>query len=181
MLGRCPEPRAEGLYKSGQFVDVASDQKETLDEPDEAQQRKRAGRRPYRAPLPARAPHPDQDRQQQRDHQRLAGFDAEVESKQGQRQMAGWEMEWAQDGGEAESVDEAEEEAHYPALGGGVAEEDILEGHVDDGCGDDALDEPFGDGDEAEDGQGERDAVGDGEGHDDLEKREEAPSPEQQA
>src|SRR5213593_3240775 len=111
---------------------------------------------------------------------RLAGFDAEVESEQGQRQMAGWEMEWAQGGGEAESVDEAEEEAYHPALGGGVAEADVLEGHVDDGCRDDALDEPFGDGDEAEDGQGERDAVGDGEGRDDLEEREEAPSPEQQ-
>src|SRR5258705_6999081 len=158
----------------------ASDQKEALEEPDEAQQRNRAGRRLYPASLPVRAPHPEHDRQQQRDHQRLAAFDAEVESEQGQRQMAGREMEWVQGGGETESVEEAEEKAHHPARRGGVAEEDVLEGDVDDRCGDDALDEPLGDRDEAEHGEGERDAVGDGESGDDLEEREEAAAPEQQ-
>ncbi len=155
-------------------------QKEALHEPDEAHQGDGARGGLDRASLPARAPHPDEDRQEQGDHERLTGFHAEVEAEERQCQVADRQMERAQGGRETEAVDEAEEEADEPAQGRHVAEEDVLEGHVDDGRGDDALNEPLGHGDEAEDSQGQRDAVGDGEGSDDLEERQEAASAEQQ-
>lgn len=53
-------------------------EEEALHEPDEAHQGDGARRGLDRASLPARAPHPDEDRQEQGDHERLTGFHAEV-------------------------------------------------------------------------------------------------------
>src|SRR4029453_9755939 len=95
-----PDPQTRG---SVPVARVTSDEKETFDEPDEATQGNRSGSRLDRAPLPARGLYPDQDRQQERDHQRLAGLDAEVESEGRHRQMAGGERERTHGRSEAQS------------------------------------------------------------------------------
>ena len=95
--------------------------------------------------IPIRSGHvPEEQREGGHEHEQekhLADLDAEIEGEQRGDEMVAGELQLvAQDEGEAEAVHDAEGEGDHPAaLDGGA--DDVLERHVDDGGGDQRLDE----------------------------------------
>src|SRR5215468_8252323 len=156
------------------------DEEDTLHQPSEAHDDHTQGGRAHHAWLPHRPAHPEEEGQEQRDHEGLAGLHPEVEAEEGEGEAPRRQGERLDGRGEAEAVHETEEEADEPALRRRVLAQEVFQGDPDDGQRDGGLDDAAGHRHHAQHGESQRDAMGDREGGDDLEEGEEATAPQQQ-
>ena len=95
-------------------------------------------------------------------HGELPEFYADIEHEHALCERIGWQFEFTEFFGEAESVDEPERERHHKAMAW-LPVNEVSNGNVNDGCRDCGFDELVGEGDHFHRRERERDAVRDGE------------------
>src|SRR5215475_346458 len=113
---------------------------------------------------------PQQERKYEGDDHDLPNLHADVESRERGHRRVRWQPDLLQRTGEAEAVNEPENECHPPATVH-IAREKVLGRYKHDRCGDRGFDDGAWDYDNLQRSKGQRDRVSNREGGDDLDHR----------